>query len=251
MFIIKLLFININNISINLMALYIDADNISYNYISDIMNNIKSCEQKLYIKKIYCDWSKTESKNCSKIIHNYGLEPIQCFRIGKKQSTDIKLITDVITDINIYKNINNIYIATSDVDFTYLCQTLKKMGKHITLFCLQKTILSKYVDNVINLKMNNEPKTDDISILIKDEINDVTSLKKLKKKLTKKYNIEIDDENLIKCLDDNYHYLRKDNKIKYIVNIQKVKNNKNFKNSETYERLCNILSKKELDLLFN
>tara|TARA_B100001121_G_scaffold310305_1_gene340576 strand:- start:3632 stop:4333 length:702 start_codon:yes stop_codon:yes gene_type:complete len=233
------------------MALYIDADNISYNYISDIINNIKSFEHELIIKKIYCDWSKSESKNCSKIIHNYGLEPIQCFRIGKKQSTDIKLITDVITDMNIYKNINNVYIATSDVDFTYLCQTLKKMGKHITLFCLQDTILKNYVDNIINLKINKELKIDDISVIIKDEINEVTSLKKLKKKLNKKYNIEIDDENLIKCLDDNYHYLKKDNKIKYIVNLQKVKNNKNFKNSETYERLCNILSKKELDILLN
>lgn len=44
------------------------------------------------------------------MINNYGLEPIQCFRIGKKQSTDIKLITDVITDVYNYKNINDIYI---------------------------------------------------------------------------------------------------------------------------------------------
>lgn len=229
------------------MALYIDADNISYNYIIDIFNSINYSNHKLYIKKIYCDWSKTESKNCAKIINNYGLEPIQCFRIGKKQSTDIKLITDVITDINIYNNIDNIFIATSDVDFTYLCQTLKKMGKNITLFCLQETILTKYVDNVVKLNKKNEQK--DINVLIEDEINEVTSLKKLKKKLNKKYNIEIDDENLIKCLDDNYHYLKKNNKIKYIVNLQKVKNNKKFKNGETYERLCNILSKKEVDFL--
>ena len=68
------------------MALYIDADNISYTYISDIINNIKSNNDKLYIKKIYCDWSKPESINCSKNIVEYGLEPIQCFRMGKKQS---------------------------------------------------------------------------------------------------------------------------------------------------------------------
>lgn len=241
------------------MALYIDADNVSYNYISDIIENIESKNQKLYIKKIYCDWSKTESKNCSKIINNFGLEPIQCFRIGKKQSTDIKLITDVITDINIYKNISNIYIATSDVDFTYLCQVLKKNGKNITLFCLQKTILCNYVDSIINLKNIKNSKNqlnsnnDDLNItnIIKSEINEVTSLKKLKKKLCKKYNIEINDENLIKCLDDNFHYLRKDNKIKYIVNVNKVKNNNNFKNSEAYIRLCSILSKNDIDEIFN
>ena len=49
------------------MALYIDADNVSYNYISDIIENIESTNQTLYIKKIYCDWSKSESKNCAKL----------------------------------------------------------------------------------------------------------------------------------------------------------------------------------------
>jgi len=247
------------------MALYIDADNISYTYISDIMNNIKSCNQELYIKKIYCDWSKTESKNCAKLVNQYGLEPIQCFRLGKKQSTDIKLITDVITDIHYYNNINininNIYIATSDVDFTYLCQTLKKMGKHITLFSLQKTILSNYVDNVINLKNKNissnknknitTGENNNISIIIKDEINEVVSLKKLKKKLTRKHNIDINDENIVKCLDDDYHYLKKNNKIKYILNLNKIKNNKNFKNSESYKILCDIIPEKELNYLIN
>ena len=53
--------------------------------------------------------------------------------------------------MNIYKNINNVYIATSDVDFTYLCQTLKKMGKHITLFCLQDTILKNYQTRLIKI----------------------------------------------------------------------------------------------------
>ena len=168
------------------MALYIDADNVSYNYISDIIENIKSTNQKLYIKKIYCDWSKSESKNWAKLLNKYGLEPIQCFRLGKKQSTDIKLITDLITDINSYGYINNIYLATSDVDFTYLCQNLKKMGKHITLFCLQKSLLSNYVDNVINLKMDNINDSNDIndnniSLIIQKEINEIVSIKKLKK----------------------------------------------------------------------
>lgn len=242
------------------MALYIDADNISYNYIPNIMNNINSNKHKLYIKKIYCDWSKSESKNCAKMINNYGLEPIQCFRTGKKQSTDIKLITDVITDVYNYKNINDIYIATSDVDFTYLCQNLKKMGKNITLFCLQESLLTNYVDNVINLKDNLKNNLKDnlkdtfknnYNFEIKDEINEIVSLKKLKKKLVKKYNFEIDENYIIKCLDDNFHFLKKNNKIKYIININKIKDNKNFKQTEYYDRLQQLLSKKELRLLFN
>ena len=231
------------------MALYIDADNISYNYISDIINHIKSSKQKLYIKKIYCDWSKTESKNCAKMISDYGLEPIQCFRLGKKQSTDIKLITDVITDMNYYnisKGINNnyienIYLATSDVDFTFLCLELKKMGKHITLFCLQNSLLCDYVDNVINLK---KPDTCDI---IRTEITELISVRKLKQKIYKKYNIEINEDNIIKSIDSNFYIITKNNDIKYIININKASGIKRIKDTEFYDRLKKLVSKSELE----
>ena len=224
------------------MALYIDADNISYNYISDIINHIKSSKQKLYIKKIYCDWSKTESKNCAKIISDYGLEPIQCFRLGKKQSTDIKLITDVITDMNYNNNyIQNVYIATSDVDFTFLCQELKKMGKHITLFCLQNSLLSNYVDEVINLK---KP---DICDIIRTEITELISVRKLKQKIYKKYNTEIDEDNIIKSINSNFYIITKNNDIKYIINIDKASKIKNIKNSEFYDRLRKLVSKSEVN----
>ena len=78
-------------------CLYIDADNVSYKCIEDIFSHIKV--EELIVKKIYGDWSKPELKNWINIVIDYGLEPIQCFRIGKKQSTDIKLITDVTNDI--------------------------------------------------------------------------------------------------------------------------------------------------------
>ena len=234
------------------MALYIDADNISYNYISDIINHIKSFNQKLYIKKIYCDWSKTESKNCAKMISDYGLEPIQCFRLGKKQSTDIKLITDVITDMNYYNNniskgvndyIENVYIATSDVDFTFLCQELKKMGKHITLFCLQNSILQNYVDKCINLKEY------DIYTLIYKEVEQIISIKKLKQKIQKNYNIDLDIDQIYDYLDDNFFVLKKKNKPKYIINLSKVRKLSDIMNSTFYDRLNEVLSKNEVLLL--
>ena len=227
------------------MALYIDADNISYSFIPNILNNIKS---DLCIKKIYCDWSKNESKNCAKIINDYGLEAIQCFRLGRKQSTDIKLITDVIYDMTIYKDIKDIYIATSDVDFIYLCQTLKKMGKKITLFNTQKSLLSKFVDNTINLK---NIEIDDVYNLIDNEIKDIISLKKLKQRLFKKYDINIEYEDIISILDSNFYCLERQDKIKYIINLEKLKNIKNFKKSESFKKLFDILSRKEIDKILN
>ena len=231
------------------MALYIDADNISYQCIPDMINYINSINKELYIKKIYCDWSKTESKNCSKILNLYGLEPIQCFRIGKKQSTDIKLITDVINDINTFNNINDIFIATSDIDFTYLCQSLKKHGKHITLFTLQKTNLINYVDNVVNLKENNTKDTD-IGDIIYNEIDSILSFKKLKEKLFDNYNLDINIDNILKNIDcKDYFFIKKKNKFKYIINLDKISNISNFENTDLYNKLKNTMKNEEFSKL--
>ena len=87
-------------------CLYIDADNVSYKIIERLNEKINLNE--IIIKKIYGDWSRTELKNWSKKVIDYGLEPIQCFYIGKKQSTDVKLITDISFDICSNNNIKHI-----------------------------------------------------------------------------------------------------------------------------------------------
>ena len=104
--------------------LYIDADNISYKLIKEINTHINL--KNINIKKVYGDWSKKELKNWEKNIYDYGLEPVQCFRIAQKQSTDIKLITDLIEDLHTIDVINNIFLITSDSDFTHVCQLIKK-----------------------------------------------------------------------------------------------------------------------------
>ena len=94
-------------------CLYIDADNVSYKILNKLEKDIDLTD--LMINKIYGDWSKTELKNWIKKIIKYGMEPIQCFRISKKQTTDIRLITDLLNDIYTNDNIKHIYLCTSFV----------------------------------------------------------------------------------------------------------------------------------------
>ena len=122
-------------------CLYIDADNISYKCMEQIYDNVKF--NNLIIKKIYGDWSKTELKNWNSIVLDYGLEPIQCFRIGRKQSTDIKLITDLTNDICSNNEIKHIYLVTSDSDFTHVCQLIRKKSIKLTILSLLLLSLSK------------------------------------------------------------------------------------------------------------
>ena len=223
------------------MALYIDADNISYKQINNIMNNVNS---DLYIKKIYSDWSKSEMKNWSKLLDKYGLEPIQCFRIGKKQSTDIKLITDVISDVHTFKHINNIYLVTSDVDFTFLCQNIKKLGKKIHLMFTQDTHLKNYVDSYVNL-------SDDLINYIEEIINNINSkvisVKKLLYKLKQTFNIEIEYNYIIKYIQEYEDFIvTKKKKTEYIIDISEIKNisdNDFYMNEEFYnQKFKNILN---------
>jgi uncharacterized LabA/DUF88 family protein len=124
------------------IGVYIDADNMSHKCCSKILNLV---DGNYTIKKIFSDWSKTESKNWEKKIIQYGLEPIQCFRISKKQSTDVKMITTIISDIHSY-NLNFIILATSDIDFSHLCLEIKKKNIKILVVCREESKLKYYCD---------------------------------------------------------------------------------------------------------
>lgn len=183
-------------------SLYIDADNISYKCMDMIYNNVDF--DNLIIKKIYGDWSKSELKNWTDIVLDYGLEPIQCFRIGKKQSTDIKLITDLTNDICSNKNINHIYLVSSDSDFTHICQLIRKKSIKLTVLSLQKSILQNYANNFVNLSIE---KTFDELDYLHNAIgeNYVMLLSKFKKELKKILPNNIDSKMCIENIKTNYY----------------------------------------------
>lgn len=182
-------------------CLYIDADNISYKCIDQIYQNVDFDE--LIIKKIYGDWSKSELKNWTNNVLDYGLEPIQCFRIGRKQSTDIKLITDLTNDICSNNEINHIYLVSSDSDFTHTCQLIRKKSIKLTILSLQKSILENYANEFINLSVNNKFNELDYLLNIIGE-NYVMLLTKFKKKLKEYLPDTYKIKNSIENIKNNY-----------------------------------------------
>ena len=134
-------------------CLYIDADNVSYKIMSKLNEYVYKNDDinNFIIKKIYGDWSKPELKSWGEQVLKYGLEAIQCFRINKKQSTDIKLITDLMNDIYTNNNIEKIYLITSDSDFTHVCQIIKKMSIKLIVISPQNTILKTYANDFYDL----------------------------------------------------------------------------------------------------
>lgn len=230
------------------LGIYIDSDNISYKYAKKLMEDME-CRGTFAIKKIFGDWSKTESKNWQKKIQKFGLEPVQCFRHNKKQSTDIYLITQLMSDLFFFPRIEHIILVTSDSDFYHACQNIKKLGKYVTVIGNDDSILKSVCDEYININsyldnsLNDELISEDESeIILKNLIsafdNDkILRLSKFKKKLsgvlTKK--MRKNTEILLEKYPNNFFiYQKKKGKRKHVINITNIK--KTYKSKKTFSK---------------
>lgn len=166
-------------------AIYIDADNVSYKSLEEIIYQSNNCN--IIIKKIYADWCNESMKKWSLRAKNFGFQGIQCFGNNYKQTSDIYMITDIINDLYTNSNIEMIVLATSDIDFTHLCHIIKAKNKKLVIFTPQKSAIESN-DSSKNLQSFPEKKN------------------KKKKKVTKvEPEIEIDPklDYLIKALGEN------------------------------------------------
>ena len=163
------------------IAVFIDGDNTNPNHLFAITKEIKSYGN-LIIKRIYGDWSSNEmSKNWKKNLNISGYMPIQCSRINNKQSTDIKIICDMIQFL--YKNpyIDIFCLASADVDFSYACSMIQEEGKEIICitshssssylkyYCNKFISIKDIIEESIEKELNSESKK--IEIKNKNEYN--------------------------------------------------------------------------------
>jgi uncharacterized LabA/DUF88 family protein len=83
------------------------------------------------INKAYGNWQWFSSY--SDILNVAGIDLIQLFPRGKymKNSADIRMALDAISDIHINPHISHLVIVTSDSDFISLAQKVKQLGKFI------------------------------------------------------------------------------------------------------------------------
>ncbi len=120
------------------LAVLIDADNVSYHYISAMMDEIA-----IYgiptVKRIYGDWTRQNMNGWKSVILDYAISPVQQFNYTTgKNSTDSALIIDAMDILYTY-DIDGFCLISSDSDFTKLAIRLRESGKLVLGFGEQKT----------------------------------------------------------------------------------------------------------------
>lgn len=110
------------------IALLIDAENISHNYIDIILDEVANIGTPI-IKRVYGDFTQDSVKPWIDKIPKYGLSAeLQLHCANGKNSSDIALIIDAM-DMLYRNDVDGFCIASSDSDYTSLVLKLKERGK--------------------------------------------------------------------------------------------------------------------------
>ncbi len=109
------------------IALLIDAENISYNYLPIVFDELSKYGIITY-KRVYGDWTTVSMTKWKHSMTEYALSPIQQFcNTQNKNSSDSALIIDAM-DILYSRNIDSFCIVSSDSDFTRLITRIREDG---------------------------------------------------------------------------------------------------------------------------
>lgn len=120
------------------IALLIDADNISAKYIKYILDEISKYGIVTY-KRIYGDWTKTETSSWKNELLENSINPIQQFSYTNgKNATDSAMIIDAM-DILYTNRVEGFCIVSSDSDFTKLANRLRESGMTVIGMGEEKT----------------------------------------------------------------------------------------------------------------
>jgi uncharacterized LabA/DUF88 family protein len=119
-------------------AVLIDADNISYQYIGAILEEIAKYGAPTF-KRLYGDMTNPYLTGWKGVLMKHAITPIQQFgyTVGKN-SSDSALIIDAM-DILYTGDVDGFCIVSSDSDFTRLANRLREAGKLVLGFGEQKT----------------------------------------------------------------------------------------------------------------
>jgi len=113
------------------IAVFIDGDNISPHHYQQIINEVKK-NGRVLIQRLYADFTRPNINGWRDIIVNYGIEAVQTFRVGKKESTDNSLIVDCMRALYHLENIESFVIISSDSDFSSLAGEIRLRAR----FCV-------------------------------------------------------------------------------------------------------------------
>ena len=112
------------------VAVLIDAENISPDYISLIMDEANRQGNVAY-KNIYADWSETRLAKWKEKCIEFSLTQIQQYSVvSGKNTSDFALVIDAM-DILYRDKINCYVLVSSDSDFTRLVNRLRQGGAYV------------------------------------------------------------------------------------------------------------------------
>ena len=107
------------------IALLIDAENVSPKYIKTILDEVSMYGTPAY-KRIYGDWTSPDMSSWKKVLLENNLTPIQQFSYTQgKNASDSAMIIDAM-DVLYTKNVDGFCLVSSDSDFTRLASRLRE-----------------------------------------------------------------------------------------------------------------------------
>lgn len=107
------------------IALLIDAENVSPKYIKAILDEVAVYGTPAY-KRIYGDWTSGDMANWKRVLLEHNLTPIQQFSYTQgKNASDSAMIIDAM-DILYAGNVDGFCLVSSDSDFTKLASRLRE-----------------------------------------------------------------------------------------------------------------------------
>ena len=111
-------------------ALLIDAENVSAKYIKPILDELSKYGNVTY-KRIYGDWTKSQSASWKEVLLQNSITPIQQFSYTYgKNATDSAMIIDAL-DMLYTNDLEGFCLVSSDSDFTKLASRLRESGRTV------------------------------------------------------------------------------------------------------------------------
>lgn len=112
------------------LAVLIDAENISSQYVDIIMSEANGLGDVIY-RRIYGNWTNSQMSSWKTTILDNALQPIQQYsNTTGKNSSDSALIIDTM-DLLYQNNLDGFCIVSSDSDFTRLASRLRESQKYV------------------------------------------------------------------------------------------------------------------------
>ncbi len=112
------------------LAVLIDADNVPYGAISEMMEEVGKYGMPTY-KRIYGDFTSNRLQGWKDALNEHAITPMQQYSYTQgKNATDSALIIDAM-DILYTGDVDGFFIVSSDSDFTKLATRLREKGKRV------------------------------------------------------------------------------------------------------------------------